>query len=156
MFRRWSNRSLGLLVALQLIGAVSLVKADAAERIAPASPQQRVGQEIEISTVVTDLLTAGEWFPGRLPKERVSAKLDVVRNHIVVDMGFEYGDLSASSAMEDFQKEITVLIFDLLGKPAEWQGIELRFGGFDMYYWFPELREPPGGDKESCALYRGG
>jgi len=77
-------------------------------------------------------------FDGQTNPIYLTAKLDVQTDRVVIDLGPEYGPKSDGAAMEDLQGEMYEASRQLLNDLIVFKGVDLVFGGKDMYHYHPE------------------
>lgn len=103
-----------------------------------ASTRAIFEKNIDLTTAVIRTFGGAKRFPEIVGGAAISANLDVKENVVVIDLGAEYLQVAESPDMEDFQREITAILFDALGNPPEWRGVELKFGGIELRALSPD------------------
>ncbi|MGA7439742.1 MAG: N-acetylmuramoyl-L-alanine amidase [Luteibacter sp.] len=144
-----------LAIALAIVTpSVSAEPPVVGKTIAGMSPLERSLIETEVSNKINGVLRGLDFLDGQNGPIEVTSLLDAETGELLVDMGEAYGPQATSLAMEDLHRGITEVAAGVLGETGDWTGVALRFGGKDMYYWFPEERprEPSGRPKRSAAL----
>lgn len=113
---------------------------DSESPISSMSPLERSEIEVRANDKINSMLRGRTFFPGQASPVIASSRLDPETNELLVDLGEENGPYAESLEMEDLQKHITEAASQVLGSIDGWEGVDLRFGGKDMYFWFPQQR----------------
>jgi N-acetylmuramoyl-L-alanine amidase len=141
------------LCAVALTLCLSTVNSIAGEapverELSSLSPLEQSELEVQLSDKINEALRGHRFSEEQAGPIIVTVRLDLQEGELLVDLGEENGPWSESLEMEDLHKGITEIAFKVLGHTAGWHGVDLRFGGKDMYFWFPELR--PQNEKASA------
>lgn len=70
----------------------------------------------------------------------IKSVFDVGSNRLIMDMDERLGPTSGDGSLEDLQLDIREAIQPLIKDIPGLRGIEWRFGGKEMYHWFPDDR----------------
>lgn len=94
--------------------------------------------EVRLSDSINQALRGHQFSEEQNGPIVATVHLDLLEGELLVDLGEENGPWSESLEMEDLHKGITEVAFKLLGDLDGWHGVDFRFGGKDVHFWFPE------------------
>jgi hypothetical protein len=128
-----------LMAALFMIGAPA---ANAQEQTAttpiPLLTEARRSQlESLLNIELQRIADQKEHFDDQKGRIHVNSHLDPVTEKLVIDLGEEYGPISTSAQMEDLQGLLDNAAIELLQNVVQLKGLEFRYGGKDLYHYFP-------------------
>ncbi|UPG86142.1 N-acetylmuramoyl-L-alanine amidase [Luteibacter aegosomatis] len=107
------------------------------------SASDKASLERRITEVANNYANSYQHFEGdRLPIH-INAVFDPTANSLIVNMDERFGPMSTSPEMEDFRRRLEIELEPYIDGLSSFSGLRFRFGGKDMYFWFPEERDPP-------------
>ncbi|WP_165973564.1 N-acetylmuramoyl-L-alanine amidase family protein [Luteibacter rhizovicinus] len=104
---------------------------------------RRAELEIALTHDIGRTVNTSRHFSEQVKDINLLISFDIPENEIVVELGEEYGMLSRGSEMEDLEDLISNDIRFQLEGVVSFDLIDFRFGGKDMYFYFPEERPEP-------------
>lgn len=72
----------------------------------------------------------------------IHARFDVAAETLVMDTDERLGPESGVASVEEMEADVQEAIWFLLKDIPGFTGLDWRFGGKDMYFWFPQDRHP--------------
>lgn len=138
------SRTLLFVVGCSVLAALSPNRSDASQTtLSSMSISDRDALTLKINAAANEFANVRPHFENDHLPIHITAILDPVSESLIVHMDERFGPISAYVEMEDFEHGLWLTLEPLLENVPSVRGLELRFGGKDMYFWFPEERSPP-------------
>ncbi|HVI54996.1 MAG TPA: hypothetical protein VM621_08090 [Luteibacter sp.] len=123
----------------------SLVKADdrSVVTVSSMSIDSRHDIERRVDEIANHIANAKPYFEDdRLPIH-IKSRFDPVAQSLVMSIDERFGPVSGLVEMEELQSDVTYALWPMLEKIQGFWGLDWRYGGKDMYFWFPGDRRAP-------------
>ena len=133
----------GVLASFILIGCASANGAElraATEKVSAMSVSEREALEHRINVIANDVANARPFlYEDRLPIH-IEASFDPVSESLIMHTDERLGPSSGSPDVEDMRHAVDQTIWPLLESIPSFRGIDWRYGGKDIYFWYPQDR----------------
>lgn len=163
MKRKWNRAkaSLWMLAALSLVvgtGLPGAVKADDRSQVSVSSMGIDVRRDVErrVDEVANRIANSKSFFEEDHLPIHIKSKFDPVGQSLLMEVDERFGPVSGYVEMENLQSEIANEIWPLLEGIHGFQGLDWRYGGKDLYFWFPGDRREPKKSKRTKRTSRNG
>lgn len=171
MKMKQSARIWPLLMATAAFGGALLLPTDteAVEQSRNTVPAMdstvRTDLERRVDEIANRVANAKSYFENDQLPIHIRSTFDPVAQSLVMAIDERFGPMSGLSEMEQLQSDITYAIWPLLENIEGFWGLDWRYGGKDMYFWFPGDRRAPetprepmrgGGSKTDSVLINAG
>ncbi|MBB3226194.1 N-acetylmuramoyl-L-alanine amidase [Luteibacter sp. Sphag1AF] len=104
--------------------------------------EERASLDAKLTLLLNADLNRYRYFPDQIGPIEVTAKVDLTRGLVVVDLGEVYGPKALELEMERVQSDLENAIFDWIQQTPGVGGVDFLYGGKELYHWFPEERGP--------------
>lgn len=111
--------------------------------VSAMSVDSRRDIERSVDEAANRIANATSYFAGDKLPIHIKSSFDPVSQSLVMSMDERFGPVSGLMEMENLQSDITNAIWPLLEDIHGFWGLDWRYGGKDMYFWFPGDRRPP-------------
>jgi hypothetical protein len=147
--KKWKfTRTYAWIVAtLVIVGGSSLSRVAAADiRSGPSVPAMSIGarRDIErrVDEIANRIANSKSYFEDDHLPIHIKSSFDPVAQSLVMAIDERFGPVSGYVEMENLQSDITNAIWPMLENIHGFWGLDWRYGGKDLYFWFPGDRRP--------------
>jgi hypothetical protein len=123
----------------------SLVKADdlSLVTVSAMSTDSRHDIERRVDEIANHIANAKSYFENDKLPIHIKSSFDPVAQSLVMSIDERFGPVSGLVEMEELQSDVTYAVWPMLEQIQGFWGLDWRYGGKDMYFWFPRDRRPP-------------
>lgn len=99
--------------------------------------------EQRVDDIANRIANAKPYFEDDHDPIHIRSRFDPVACSLEMAIDERFGPVSGLGEMEQMQSDITYAIWSLVEEIDGFQGLDWRYGGKDMYFWFPGDRRAP-------------
>jgi len=99
--------------------------------------------EVRINRIANDVANRRPYFDDDPLPVHIATSFNDDGDLLIMDLGERLGPRSGLATVEELEADIQESIWPLVNGRPGFKGIEWRFGGKDMYHWFPQDRPKP-------------
>lgn len=149
MKRKRNRTKAGMLVALSLGAGAGLLpdaaRADGQNQgsVSSMSIDARRDVERRVDDVANRIANSKSFFEEDHLPIHIKSQFDPVGQSLLMEVDERFGPVSGYVEMENLQSEIANEIWPMLEGIQGFQGLDWRYGGKVLYFWFPGDRREP-------------
>jgi hypothetical protein len=118
----------------------------------PLSKARQAQLEAMLTGEIQRVVNAQKRIEGQGRDVAVSVRFDASAELFVIDLSETYVPRVYGAEMEDLQHELSTVVYQSLRDTVRFNGVEFRFGGKDIYHYFPEEWRPTTPARDRGAL----
>lgn len=111
--------------------------------VAAMSISDRHDIERRVDEIANRIANSKSYFEDDKLPIHIKSSFDPVAQSLMMAIDERFGPVSGFPEMEDLQSDITYAVWPMLENIEGFWGLDWRYGGKDLYFWFPGDRRPP-------------
>jgi len=132
----------GLAFAIPGVALSSEAVPSAPQKVSAMTISQRAVLERRINVIANKAANSRQFLYSDTLPIHIEAAFDPANESLIMHADERLGPLSGFPEVEEMQQEVQEALRPILQTIPSFQGLDWRYGGKDLYFWFPQDRVP--------------